>query len=221
MKHLLANHPQCHSMRLQLKRHALLSGLADDALMALSEMVVVHDAQRGECLLEQGSRELRQFFVLDGLLKRIVTSPLGREMTLRFAAEGDFETLYDAWRRNDAAPYSVVCAARSCIASLTMNDWCSFLARHPAAQQVFRDRVVALSETLVDHAVRLLLLDASARVDAFSRLHPQLMGRLVQKDLASHLNLSAETLCRLSRSAAWRVAKGVVQGPLAAAVSPA
>ena len=50
------------------------------------------------------------------------------------------------------------------------------------------------------------MLDASQRVDAFSRRHPQLVGRLVQKDLASHLNLSAETLCRLSRRAEARLA---------------
>ena len=56
------------------------------------------------------------------------------------------------------------------------------------------------------YAVGLLLLDASARVDAFSRRHPQLVGRLVQKDLASHLNLSAETLCRLSRRTEVRLA---------------
>jgi len=33
----------------------------------------------------------------------------------------------------------------------------------------------------------------------FSGKHPELVERLPQKDLASHLNLSAETLCRLSR----------------------
>ena len=80
-------------------------------------------------------------------------------------------------------------------------------ARHPRAQQAFHDRVVALGQTLVDHAVGLLLLDAQARVDAFSRRQPNLVGRLVQKDLASHLNLSAETLCRLSRRADARLAK--------------
>ena len=69
---------------------------------------------------------------------------------------------------------------------------------------MFQDRVVALGQTLVEHAVDLLLLDASARVDAFLRRYPQLVERLVQKDLASHLNLSAETLCRLSRRAEVR-----------------
>jgi CRP-like cAMP-binding protein len=207
MKPHLSMHPQRHSLRLQLMRHPLLAGLDEAAFDELAESLVIQDAHRGECLLEQGSRELRQFFVLGGLLKRTVSSPQGREMTLRFAGEGDFETCYDAWRRRDAVAYAVVCAASGCIASLSMSEWCAFLARHPLAQQAFHDRVVALGATLVDHAVGLLLLDAQARVDAFSRRQPNLVGRLVQKDLASHLNLSAETLCRLSRRADARLAK--------------
>jgi CRP-like cAMP-binding protein len=199
MKHQLSNHPRRHFMRLQLARHPLLAELDEAALAEFAELIELHDTHRGECLLEQGSQELRQFFVLEGLVKRIVTSQQGREMTLRFAGEGDFETCYDAWRRRDAVAYSVVCAASGCVASLPMDQWCAFLGRHPQAQHVFHDRVVALGQTLVEHAVGLLLLDASARVDAFSRRHPHLVGRLVQKDLASHLNLSAETLCRLSR----------------------
>ena len=207
MKQLLSSHSRRHSLRLQLTRHPLLAELDEAAFAELAELLVIQDAHRGECLLEQGGRELRHFFVLEGLLKRTVSSPQGREMTLRFAGEGDFETCYDAWRRGDAVAYAVVCAASGCVASLSMSEWSAFLARHPLAQQAFHDRVVALGQTLVDHAVGLLLLDAQARVDAFSRRQPNLVGRLVQKDLASHLNLSAETLCRLSRRADARLAK--------------
>jgi CRP-like cAMP-binding protein len=211
MKYPLQNHPQRHTLRLQLGRNTLLADLDDTAVSELAGLLVVDEAQRGDYLLEQGGCGLRQFFVLAGLLKRIVTSPRGREVTLRFAGDGDFETCHDACSRRQAAvPYSVVAAARSCVASLPMNDWYNFLDRHPQARQAFDERIAALGQSLVEHAVGLLLLDAPARVDAFSRLHPNLIGRLVQKDLASHLNLSAETLCRLvSGRTDWRPAKAV------------
>jgi CRP-like cAMP-binding protein len=201
MKCPLSNHPQRHFLRLQLMRNPLLAGLDEAQVAPLLEHVVVQEAHRGERLLEQGGRELRQFFVLEGLIKRVVCSPQGREMTLRFAGEGDFETCHDAWRRGDAAPFSVVCAARCCVASVSMQEWGDFIAQQAAARQVFHERIVALGESLVEHAIGLLLLDAPSRVHAFSRQHPLLAERLMQKDLASHLNLSAETLCRLSRRA--------------------
>jgi CRP-like cAMP-binding protein len=210
MKYPLQNHPRRHTLRLQLRRNALLVGLDESAFSELAAVLIVQEAQRGDCLLEQGGQELSQFFVIEGLVKRIVTSPRGREVTLRFAGAGDFETCHDASRHDTAMPYSVVSAARSCVASLSMSQWYAFLTRHPPAQQAFNECVAALGQTLVEHAVGLLLLDAPARVDAFSRRHPNLIGRLVQKDLASHLNLSAETLCRLvSARPDWRVAKVV------------
>jgi CRP-like cAMP-binding protein len=204
MKCPLPTHPQRQFLRLQLMRNPLLAVLDEAQLAPLAGQVMVQEAHRGECLLAQGSRELRQFFVLEGLVKRIVCSPQGREMTVRFAGEGDFETCYDAWRRHDVAAYSVVCAARCCVASVSMQEWCTFMAQHASARQVFHERIAALGESLVEHAVGLLLLDAPSRVNAFSRQHPSLVGRLMQKDLASHLNLSAETLCRLSRRAEGR-----------------
>ncbi len=41
---------------------------------------------------------MEQFFILDGMLKRVVSNPEGKEMILRFAAEQDMDTSYAAWR---------------------------------------------------------------------------------------------------------------------------
>jgi len=199
MKIALQNHPERHTIGLQLKRNRLLADLDDDALAELRELLFVRDGHRGECLLEQGTREPVHFFVLDGVLKRVVTSPAGREMALRFACEGDFETCYEAWRERSAVSYSVHCGARARVAWLPMSHWCAFIARHPRAQHAFRESVVQLGAQIVEHAVGLLLLDAPGRMERFTGAHPDLVERLPQKDLASHLNLSAETLCRLSR----------------------
>jgi CRP-like cAMP-binding protein len=199
MQCTLADHPLRNTIRLQLKTHPLLAGLDAAAHAELLERLVIEEGHRGERLLEQGSRELRHYFILEGLLKRVVTSAEGREMTLHFAREGDMETCYEARRQQAGCGFSVVCAKRALVASLTMDDWCAFMSRHPAAHQAFQERLLQLGAAIVDHAVALLLLDAPSRVHRFSFRHPELVERLPQKDVASHLNLSPETLCRLTR----------------------
>jgi CRP-like cAMP-binding protein len=195
----LSSHPLRNSVRLQLKSSPLLAMLDDAAREELYGLLLVQEGHRGERLIEQGSRDLRHFFILEGVLKRVVTSPEGREMTLHFAGEGDMETCFDAWRRNTGASFAIVCAQRAVVASLPMADWYAFLERHPSARRQFHERLVLLGAAIVEHAVGLLLLDAPGRVHQFAYKHPELVERLPQKDVASHLNLSAETLCRLSR----------------------
>lgn len=199
MKQPLAAHPLHNCIGLQLRSHPLLSSLDAEACGELFGMIEVQECFRGERLLEQGSRDLRHFFVLEGMLKRVVASAEGREMTLHFAGEREMETCFEAWRQRTGSGFALVCAQRSLVASLPMDAWYAFLERHPAVRRQFHERLVLLGAAIVEHAVALLLLDAPSRVHRFSFSHPELIERLPQKDVASHLNLSAETLCRLTR----------------------
>jgi CRP-like cAMP-binding protein len=49
------------------------------------------------------------------------------------------------------------------------------------------------------HTITLHLLDATGRVQRFLRKQPELFDRIPKKELASYLNLSAETLSRLKQ----------------------
>jgi CRP-like cAMP-binding protein len=195
----LQTHPERNSIRLKLRENVLLTHLDASVHAELAALLAVVDGHRGDFLLRQGDRELRQYFVLDGLLKRTVTSTDGREMTLRFATERDMETGYDAWRLGTPALHSVVCVTKARVAYLPIVAWSAFLDRHRKAKQVFEECVMRVSNAMMGHAVTLHLLDAPGRVQDFSFRHPQLMDCLPQKELAAHLNLSAETLCRLVR----------------------
>jgi hypothetical protein len=57
-----------------------------------------------------------------------------------------------------------------------------------------------LMSEIMAHTITLHLLDAPGRVKRFLRKHPELFDRIPKKELASYLNLSAETLSRLKKS---------------------
>ena len=163
----------------------------------LEPLLSVVDCHKGECLIRQGALEMEQYFLLDGILKRVVANQQGREMILRFADAGAMETSYAAWRLNTPVPYSIMTVTKARVAKLPLPQWVAFLDRHTDLKADIRIRSHALDERdhgAHDHA-------ASARC-AGSRapLHAQaseLSDRVPQKELASYLNLSAETLSRL------------------------
>ena len=193
----LESHPEKNIIRLQLRQNVVLKDLSDSDRCELESHLVVVDGHKGDFLLHQGVREMEQYFILDGILKRVVANPQGKEMILRFADEHDIETSYAAWRLGKPTPYGIVCVTKARVASLPMKEWVAFLERHPQAKQTFEYFVMHLMSEIMAHTITLHLLDAPGRVQRFLRKHPELVDRIPQKELASHLNLSAETLSRL------------------------
>ena len=180
----LLRHPESRVLRLLLRRNSVLKKLPREAWDALEQ---------------QGDRSMEQYFILDGILKRVVSSPEGREMILRFAAEDDIDTRYAAWRLKTPLPYAIRAVTRGRIARLRMEDWVDFIDRHPAVKDRFEFEVMKLMSEVMAHTITLHLLDAPGRVARFVRKQPALAARLPKKELALYLNLTPETLSRLKR----------------------
>jgi len=196
----LVNHPERKVIHLQLRQNAVLEALSDDDRAELETHLEITDGHKGDFLLEQGVREMTQYFILDGILKRVVSNQEGKEMILRFADERDMETVYAAWRLGTPTPYGIVCVTKARVASMPMKEWAAFLETRTVAKQAFELSVMKLMSEIMAHTITLHLLDAPGRVHRFLRKHPDLVDRIPQKELASYLNLSAETLSRLRHS---------------------
>ena len=149
--------------------------------------------------MRQGDVEMEQFFVLDGMLKRVVSNSEGREMILRFAAEADMDTSYAAWRLKTPVPSSIVAVTNVRTAKLPMPHWVEFLDRHAGVKSRFEYEVMKLMSEVMAHTITLHLLDAPGRLSRFQRKHPELAGRIPKKELAAYLNLTPETLSRLKQ----------------------
>jgi CRP-like cAMP-binding protein len=194
---LLINHPDREKILQQLKTNIVLRSLKPKALAELEKQLSVLDCKKGDILVSQGDHEMEQFFVLEGVLKRVVSNPQGREMILRFAIEDDIDTSYAAWKLHTPSPYSIRAVSRSRVARLPLPAWGAFLDRHAQLKSDFEYEVMHLMSEVMAHTITLHLLDAEGRVRRFLRKRPDLYERVPKKELASYLNLSAETLSRL------------------------
>jgi CRP-like cAMP-binding protein len=193
------NHPERNVIRVQLRQNIVLKEMTENERAELEHQLLVVDCHKGDYLLHQGVHEMEQYFVLDGMLKRVVTNADAKEMILRFADEGDMETSYAAWRLNTPTPYSIVCVTKARVAKLPMPAWVDFLERHPRFKALFEYQVMKLMSEIMTHTITLHLLDGPGRVHRFERKHPELAERIPKKELAAYLNLSAETLSRLKQ----------------------
>ena len=193
------DHPEKNIIRVQLAQNIVLKGMTAEQAAELETHLNVVDCHKGDALLAQGVHEMEQYFILDGILKRVVANQQAKEMILRFADERDFETSYAAWRLGTPTPYSIVCVTKARVAKLPLEEWVRFLEKHHDIKQTFEYYVMRLMSEIMGHTITLHLLDAPGRVKRFLRKHPDLFDRIPKKELASYLNLTAETLSRLKQ----------------------
>ena len=200
----LATHPQRNTIRLQLRQCLVLQDMSALQWEELEPLLSVAEYRKGDLLVRQGDTEMEQFFILDGMLKRVVSNAEGREMILRFAGESDMDTSYAAWRLGTPMPYSIVAVTKVRTVKLGLPQWVEFMERHPDVMSRFEYDVMKLMSEVMAHTITLHLLDAPGRLSRFQRKHAELAGRIPKKELAAYLNLTPETLSRLKQKLARR-----------------
>ena len=195
----LATHPQRNTIRLQLRQSLILQDMNAAQWDELEPLLSVAEYRKGDLLVRQGDTEMEQFFILDGMLKRVVSNAEGREMILRFAGEAEMDTSYAAWRLGTPMPYSIVAVTKVRTVKLGLPQWVEFIERHQDVMSRFEYDVMKLMSEVMAHTITLHLLDAPGRLSRFQRKHPELAGRIPKKELAAYLNLTPETLSRLKQ----------------------
>lgn len=190
-------HPEKNIIRVQLRQNSVLRELSEAEMTLFEPHLTVVDCQKGDFLLHQGVHEMEQYFVLDGVLKRVVTNQQGKRMILRFTEERSMETSYAAWRLKTPTPYSIVSVTKARVVKLPMQQWVTLIDNIPHLKQHFEYEVMRLMSEIMAHTITLHLLDAPGRVHRFLRKQPELFDRIPKKELASYLNISSETLSRL------------------------
>ncbi len=197
---LLASHPNRAAICARLHSNIVLRRLKKRAFDELESALSIVECKKGDVLLTQGAHDMEQYFVIDGILKRVVSNPGGKEMILRFSAEDEMETSYAAWKLRAPAPYSIRAVTKAQVARMPLPQWVAFIDSQPELKDDFEYEVMHLMSEVMAHTITLHLLDAPGRVHRFLRKHPELAERVPKKELASYLNLSAETLSRLKQS---------------------
>ncbi len=196
---VLTAHDESTNLRARLRSNRVLRVLSPREWKALEPLLALVRYRKGQVLARQGSEDARQFFVVKGMLKRVVSGEGGRRMILRFAWDSGMDTSYVAQRSGKTLPYSIVAATQVEVAEMSMRSWIDFLDEHAQVRQAFDQEVMRATLEMIEHCVALLTRDGQGRVSWCQAERAYLEGWVSDRDLAAYLGLSAETLSRLKQ----------------------
>jgi CRP-like cAMP-binding protein len=81
----LDQHEARNVIHVQLGQNVVLKEMTAVDRDELERHLDIVDCAKGDHLLHQGVHEMEQYFVLDGIVKRVVSNAEAKEMILRFA----------------------------------------------------------------------------------------------------------------------------------------
>jgi CRP-like cAMP-binding protein len=152
----------------------------------------------GQALVSRGDRPERVGFVLSGVTKSSYQTQKGVEYVRYFATEGMLVAPYVAFlQRSAVAEVDIVAIEPTKLITFSYEVYCTFLPRHWAWQQI--GRLVAEKFYLFRERCQYELhtLTAKERLEAFMTQFPGLAARISQKDLASYIGVTPESMSRL------------------------
>ena len=194
---LLISHPQREQICTQLAKNIVLRTLKPRAFTELEKHLTITEHKKGDLLLGQGDHEMAQYFILDGILKRVVANQEGKEMILRFSKEDDMDTSYAAWRLRTPAPYTIRAVVKCRVAQVPMEVWVEFLEKHPRYEAILRNIISQYMRFDAEQSRLLRITSARERYETLAKTRPNIIQRIPLKFVASYLSISQETLSRV------------------------
>jgi CRP-like cAMP-binding protein len=187
-----------------IKRCRFFRGLTEEVFGRILAMALVKKYRRGELIFNEGDPCPGIFVVGEGAVRIFKNAPTGKQHVLHLAYEGS--TFAEV-----AAIGELPCPA---FAEATQDTVCALLPQSPFMREIRRDHQLCIQllssmAGWVHHLVGMLedivLRDATSRV-ARHLLRTDVPGQgqdfllpMLKRDLASHLNLTSETLSRTLR----------------------
>ncbi len=182
----------------------LLRRLSAESLELLAEMARVRVFKRGERIFTQGDECPGFFCVGEGLVRVYKLAPSGKDHVLHFAEPGGTFGEVAAIIGMPAPAHSDAVKATTCAVLPTSRFQAALAENHQLSLQLLAG-MAGWVKQLVGLLEDVVLRDASGRVARhLLEASPGAPGeffqlRVLKRDLASHLNLTSETLSRTLR----------------------
>ena len=188
------------AIRSMLDAQLKLASLDEEERRAFHEHTKEKRVARGCALIRSGDPVRHAYYCAEGLFRMYYELPDGKEFNKGFLAENDFAASYGAMITGETSPFTIEALEDAVVIEIPYALIERLTAGSHRWERFMRQIVEKLYLKKEERERQLLYLNAEQRYDAFRSKHPELMRRIPQYHIASHVGISPESLSRLLRA---------------------
>ena len=171
--------------------------IGDAAWDALAPSVRAKTLAKGDLFIRAGDDSVEAGLVLSGVMRTYYSTPDGDEVVTAFCVQGSFSCAYAAALAYEPATVTIEALTPCALVAFDMRRFRA-LVESESIWSIIGRRVVEADYIAQERRLsQLLTQDAKARVEAFRANYKELWTTVSQKDIASYLGITRETLNRL------------------------
>lgn len=196
----LKRRPLNNADLLQIKQYLAPHSVVNDASWPeFLNMLSVKVIARGEFLLRTGESPEEMGLVLKGILKTYYEMPDGSNYVRNFSSEGSLCGSFGSWLSGSASNVSIAAIEDTEIVTCSFSTFETLYAKGVCWVDFGRKRAERLLVLKERREAQLLMLSAKQRYNEFLNEFSAIQDRLVQRDVASYLGITPESLSRLKK----------------------
>ncbi len=183
-----------------LKYLELISPISEELKISLLDAFVVKSYDKGEIILNLGKTSKFLAFVIQGVACANYQDNNGNWKAARFMKEQNIIASMLSFITQTPAKEKIVALEKTIVCGLSHQNLYKFYDTYPEVNKIGR---LMLEKYLQESEVRSIILrndSAKARVLLFNEFQSDLMQRISQKQIASFLGITQETLSRIQSS---------------------
>jgi CRP-like cAMP-binding protein len=161
--------------------------------------VHIDQIKHGDYFLKEGQVCRRLGFIEEGVLRYIVFSDSGKELTCNFASEDEFIGEAESFFRKKPSFLNLQAVTDCTIATIGFNDFQNILAKFPPFSKISEDISYRAVLGLLNKKNFIPGSNASAKYRQFVQQYPQIIRRVPLGMIASYLEITQQSLSRIRK----------------------
>ena len=171
--------------------------LSEEEIEFVFQNIRKQSYQKKDFLLRSGSISRHFFFVVTGCLKKYYVNSEGKDRVFEFAVEDNWIGDLKSLKSNSSSIFNILALEDSVVYQISQSQMNELLNHVPPFERYFR---LINEEKIHKQEIRIkqsLSCSAEERYSDFQMDYKGLELRIAQKEVASYLGVSRETLSRL------------------------